>query len=64
MQTRQACGPAARFRRLSRLDPLPLAPIWGDPSVFLTRPIAASLLAVAAVILLAPALLRLLRRVR
>jgi putative tricarboxylic transport membrane protein len=39
-----------------------LAISQGDPSVFLTRPIAAAILAVAALILLAPYLLRLVRR--
>ncbi len=39
-----------------------LAISQGDPTVFLTRPIAASLLAVAAVILVGPPLVRLIRR--
>jgi putative tricarboxylic transport membrane protein len=39
-----------------------LAISQGDPSVFLSRPIAAAILAVAALILLAPYLLRLVRR--
>ncbi len=39
-----------------------LAISQGDPTVFLTRPIAASLLAVAAVILVGPPLVRLVRR--
>jgi putative tricarboxylic transport membrane protein len=41
-----------------------LAISQGDPSVFVTRPIAGTLLAIAAVILLAPLGLRLLRRLR
>jgi putative tricarboxylic transport membrane protein len=45
-------GPLAeqQFRRAIAIS-------QGDPSVFLTRPIAAGLLAVAAVVLIAPALL-------
>jgi putative tricarboxylic transport membrane protein len=39
-----------------------LAISQGDPSVFVTRPIAAAILAVAAAVLLAPYLLRLFRR--
>ena len=39
-----------------------LAISQGDPSVFLTRPVAAAILAVAAAVLLAPYVLRLLRR--
>ena len=39
-----------------------LAISQGDPSVFVTRPIAAGILAVAAAVLLAPYLLRLFRR--
>jgi putative tricarboxylic transport membrane protein len=41
-----------------------LAISQGDPSVFLTRPIAATILAVAALILVAPALLRLVGHLR
>jgi putative tricarboxylic transport membrane protein len=41
-----------------------LAISQGDPSVFLTRPIAATLLAIAVVIVAAPSLLRLARRLR
>jgi putative tricarboxylic transport membrane protein len=41
-----------------------LAISQGDPTVFVTRPIAATLLAIAALIVVAPSLLRLARRFR